>query len=562
MKRSITSLILAIVILSTLCAFAVDSSPVVEPSFGRGRLLTGYEYTAMNSASEGFVAAADKSGRWGFINSLGETAVPFEYDYCSYFIGGVAAVKRVGLWGFIDKKGNILCDFQFEDSGSFSGGFCAVKKDGLWGFIDEDFNLVIPYSYDGATGFSGGLASVRLGNMWGAIDSSGKVVIDFLYTDSFIFSGSIAAVNTASGSGIIDPTGKYIVSHSSGWEVLSCSENMAVLKKGNSYAIAGIDGRIIQDNIWQYVGQFSEKLAAVQINGKFGYINTSGQTVIPASFDSAGIFSGGLAQVSSGGKHGFVNTSGDLVIPCRFASVSPFHGATAKAVLDGVSGVIYRDGIFVPAAPSASTSASGLIPVKSGGLYAIFYDGVTYLSSTAYIGASAWALDSLSAADELGLLSPLPYDTVYSQPITRSLFCELVVSFYNSIGGSHADTIQNPFTDTNDIYVIQAYALGIVSGRYDGLFCPDEQITREEICVMLHRLCDRIGYAPNQIATPSFPDESQISSWAVASVLRISSAGITGGYDDGRFAPKDSTTIEQAVLILYRLASSEGRIED
>ncbi|MDD3350511.1 MAG: S-layer homology domain-containing protein, partial [Eubacteriales bacterium] len=109
--------------------------------------------------------------------------------------------------------------------------------------------------------------------------------------------------------------------------------------------------------------------------------------------------------------------------------------------------------------------------------------------------------------------------------ITRADYCKEIVILYQDLveltTGQEAQDLlgltQNPFSDTDDEYVLKAYALGIVSGNGDGTFDPDDELTLEEKAVML---CNTL-----KLIDPDFEkevgreldceDEDQISSWAV-----------------------------------------------
>ena len=53
--------------------------------------------------------------------------------------------------------------------------------------------------------------------------------------------------------------------------------------------------------------------------------------------------------------------------------------------------------------------------------------------------------------------------------------------------------IDNPFTDTNDEYVLKAYALGITFGTSETTFTPNAEITREQMATMLTRALNKAG---------------------------------------------------------------------
>ncbi len=111
----------------------------------------------------------------------------------------------------------------------------------------------------------------------------------------------------------------------------------------------------------------------------------------------------------------------------------------------------------------------------------------------------------------------------------------------------------NNFTDVDKNnwytpYVAAAYNAGLVSGA-DGMFRPDDLITREEMCKIIVQAAD----VDCELKENNFNDEHMISDWALGYVNKAYSLGIVNGMDDGNFAPTNNTLREQAFVILARM---------
>jgi len=152
-------------------------------------------------------------------------------------------------------------------------------------------------------------------------------------------------------------------------------------------------------------------------------------------------------------------------------------------------------------------------------------------------------------------------------PITRAEYCKEIVLLYQDLveltTGKEAQDVlglpQNPFTDTQDEYVLKAYALGIVSGKGDGLFGPDDNLTLEEKAVML---CNTL-----KLVDPEFQkevgreldceDEDEISSWAVDAVEYLYSHELIHVDEEGEINPQDSIRTEEAQDLLDAVANHQ-----
>ncbi|MEK5417318.1 MULTISPECIES: S-layer homology domain-containing protein [Paenibacillus] len=171
-----------------------------------------------------------------------------------------------------------------------------------------------------------------------------------------------------------------------------------------------------------------------------------------------------------------------------------------------------------------------------------------------YKMSSSWAQSELPKAEEIGLLIPVIQYNL-NKSITREQFSEVVIKYYEAmIGKNVPEQAKNPFLDTKNKQVIKAYNLGIVNGISKDRFEPSKSITREEICVMLKRALDKAR--PNfeyNYTYSRFEDESKFASFAQEPIKYLRSLGVVKGDSNNLFNPRAKTTIEEAVIMSYRL---------
>lgn len=96
------------------------------------------------------------------------------------------------------------------------------------------------------------------------------------------------------------------------------------------------------------------------------------------------------------------------------------------------------------------------------------------------------------------------------------------------------------------------HAAGIVNGRGNGLFCPDDTVSRAEFAAMLYRVFGKEGGSCNFADVPEGSWFHEAAAWA-------QNAGVIYGRDETHFAPYDPVTRQEAAAMLYRLA--DGRPE-
>jgi hypothetical protein len=101
--------------------------------------------------------------------------------------------------------------------------------------------------------------------------------------------------------------------------------------------------------------------------------------------------------------------------------------------------------------------------------------------------------------------------------------------------------------------LLSAVEAGIIKGKNDGTFAPNDPITREQAAAMLGRAMRAVGYEPLKLDetknVDNFRDVQQIT-WAREDVNLLLQANVLSGKADGSFAPRSYTTRSQMVKLL------------
>lgn len=169
----------------------------------------GHAWDSVSWFAEG-VAAVEKNGKWGYIDTEGNVVIQIQWDNTYEFHEGVAAVEKTGKWGCIDAAGNVVIEPKWDNAFGFREGLAAVEKDGQWGFIDTAGNVVIDIQWDATLSFYEGLAIVEKDGKYGFIDTAGNVVIDIEWDWAVRFFEGRARVQKDGSWFIIDREGNII----------------------------------------------------------------------------------------------------------------------------------------------------------------------------------------------------------------------------------------------------------------------------------------------------------------------------------------------------------------
>lgn len=171
---------------------------------------------------------------------------------------------------------------------------------------------------------------------------------------------------------------------------------------------------------------------------------------------------------------------------------------------------------------------------------------------------SSWAQTELQKADEMGLIPESLKGEDLTEDISRAEFAAVAVKTFEALSGTQAiPAVTNPFTDCKDMEVLKAYNIGAVNGTSDTTFMPDALLNREQAAAMLTRVFKKVSmpswsletdadFPLNYTKPAAFSDDTQISAYARDSVYFMVANNIINGVGGNKFAPKNTTTAEEA----------------
>ncbi|MBO5453634.1 MAG: S-layer homology domain-containing protein [Clostridia bacterium] len=219
---------------------------------------------------------------------------------------------------------------------------------------------------------------------------------------------------------------------------------------------------------------------------------------------------------------------------------------------------------------STYTISSGIIvPGKDGFMFKTVNEGALEIAvEKAYkqmaLNCTNWASDYIIEANDLGITEDLA-DLEYKKPITREKFCEMIYNMLDkSMTVEWKKVSPNPFRDTVNERVFSLCLEGIIEGKGENTFAPDDFLTREEAATILIRTAQfmGIGMPENAYDSKVYDDENKISDWAFASVHYCRKLGVMIGTSETEFSPQDEYTAEQAIATILRLyEKSKCKIE-
>ena len=167
-----------------------------------------------------------------------------------------------------------------------------------------------------------------------------------------------------------------------------------------------------------------------------------------------------------------------------------------------------------------------------------------------------WAYSFIETLADSGITSGCG-DTIFcpADPVTRA---QMAVFLERGINGANYDpptASGNVFLDVaaGDFaaaWIEQLFADGITAGCGNNNYCPNAEVTRDQMAVFLLRAKHGSGYSP-PAPTGVFADVD-LSHWACAWIEQLAAEGITAGCGDGNYCPGDTVNRDQMAVFLVR----------
>lgn len=189
------------------------------------------------------------------------------------------------------------------------------------------------------------------------------------------------------------------------------------------------------------------------------------------------------------------------------------------------------------------------VMIPAGTTFTVIANGKSFKD----VASGAWYSNAVAFAVSHGLFDGVSEDLFApDKSMTRGMF----VTVLNRLAAAESYSGKSEFTDVPaDMW----YAVGtawaaskdIVNGYGDGTFGPDNEVTREQMAVIMYNFTKAMGYdVTGNASLDKFSDSALVSSWATEAMQWAVGAGVMNGNTDGTLNPKGTATRAQVATIM------------
>lgn len=256
-------------------------------------------------------------------------------------------------------------------------------------------------------------------------------------------------------------------------------------------------------------------------------------------------------------KYGKLKKPSDITddLADSYSTIAKFVEDVNDAIDDALDGQGGKGGSAGTSSGGSGMSVGGTLPKENVPLDAFEPAKVTFSD----VAESHWASASILALAEAGAISGRGDGTFGpDMDVTREEFVKIAVA---ALGINVSGSTETSFTDVDASawyapYVSAAEKEGIISGVGEGLFGTGRTITRQEAAAILYRIATKLGktFTP---ATLPFSDDSSIADFAKEAVYALKGAGVISGITAREFAPLANCSRAQSAQLIYGLVGKE-----
>ena len=243
--------------------------------------------------------------------------------------------------------------------------------------------------------------------------------------------------------------------------------------------------------------------------------------------------------------------------------IAPYYAALLEVILDESAYTAETYAAYAVACVKMDAAATEAERVAAYPAVVKAAAALKLVDNTFADAQSGWYKPAVDFAQASGLMAGVGGDKFApAVTTTRAMVAQVL---YEAEGAPSVEGKTCPLTDvapgqwyTNA--VIWAYNAGVISGRGDGTFCPNDTITRQEMAVMFYGWLSGgeslIDGEQIKTALADFDDGASVAAWAQEAVAYCYLANIMVG-NDGRFDPAgslDRAQLAQVFCSFYEVA--------
>lgn len=337
------------------------------------------DYLQINRYENGYAAARNLAGKWGYLDESRNIAIPFIYDVVyGMKEDNTSVIKLDGKFGLISSEGKEIPTptkytfvdpvIYFQKKGEYKNKFIRASIDGKHGFLDQDWNETVPCIYDGfefvtqSEMFNENKLIVLVTHP-GLNDHDNYPISNISYKTHW-FEDKLGVIDLSNPDKLLIPCIYHYISFS--------TNGFIEVEYRNKYGIFNKEFLQILPCIFENHIHFNDNGYAIVCikeadDIKYGVFDTSGKEIIPIIYQNISTISNdGCMILTKNSMSGIFKIGPGFSIHCNYESIYLFSEGLAIVCVNKKWGCIdiYENTIISPQYDAMISFGEGLAPVK------------------------------------------------------------------------------------------------------------------------------------------------------------------------------------------------------
>lgn len=286
-------------------------------------------------------------GKWGVINSSGETIIEPTYDDMIIIPDPSKAVfiyqsnvdlenntydskaiddKSKELFSGYDKV-EALQNIDSSNIISYDTNALKVSKEGKYGLINFAGKELLACEYDSITplkGVKNSLLTSKDGK-YGLVDNSGNVIIENSYTEieplTNRYEDGYVVKDENGNYGLINYNKKQVLECKYSEILPACGNELYVVRENGSLKVVDTNGQTKVENKFSDVKSIDGNNMIIINDGKYGIMGTEGDTKVEATYEDLSYISGENYIAKKDGKYGIINLANETLVEFNYTNM-------------------------------------------------------------------------------------------------------------------------------------------------------------------------------------------------------------------------------------------------
>ena len=287
------------------------------------------------------------NGKWGVINSKGETVLAPSYDemvqvpnktkkvfVCTYDVdynsenykSKAVNEKNESLFSQYEKV-DVFQNFDENNNIINEEDILRVYKDGKYGIIDLDGKEILPCEYDeiySLNGVKNSIVTVR-GGKKGLVDSKGNIIISNEYKNiknlTNKYENGYIIENDENKFGVISYNKKLVLECKYDEVKNVYGDNCYVVKEDNNLKVVNSQGDSYLENKFEDILAINNENAVVKSNSKVGVSKLTGEELIKPEYDEITYIYSNNYIAKKDNKYGVINLENKTMLDFNYSNL-------------------------------------------------------------------------------------------------------------------------------------------------------------------------------------------------------------------------------------------------